>query len=112
MKKLFKIIYLKRIIYLSLAVSWIYFLTIMVEIKDDLQTIEYDLVDIRYNSAHFDNIDSKLNAIDSKLKYDFSSVYLGSYEGIKHFRYNRETGTINKRDGRSFGGWGSPFGSE
>tara|TARA_B110000285_G_scaffold171529_1_gene191999 strand:+ start:277 stop:591 length:315 start_codon:yes stop_codon:yes gene_type:complete len=104
MKKLFKIIYIKRIIYLSLAVSWVYFLIIMVAIKDDL-------TDISYNFKQLDNIDTKLNAIDDKLKYDFSSVYKGRYDGIKHFRFNRETGKIEGIT--NYGGWGSSlFGPE
>ena len=57
MKKLFKIIYLKRIIYLSFAVSWVYFLTIMLDIKEDL-------TDINYKFKQLDNIDTKLNTID------------------------------------------------
>jgi len=104
MKKLFKIIYLKRIIYLSFAVSWVYFLTIMLDIKEDL-------TDINYKFKQLDNIDTKLNTIDDKLKYDFSSVYKGRYDGIKHFRYNRETGKIESRT--NYGGWGSSlFGPE
>ncbi|MDA9885658.1 hypothetical protein N9D26_00190 [bacterium] len=101
MKKLFKIINLKRLIYLLFAVSWVYFLTIMVGIKDELTN--------NYNSKQLYDINNKLYAIDDKLKYDFSSVYK-RYDGIKHFRYNRETGKI---EGRTNYGWTSRlFGSD
>lgn len=84
----------------------------MSEIKDDLRTVKRYASEVIRVQTQLNGISTELESIDKKLKYDFSSIYIDSYEGIKHFRYNRETGKINKRDSRSFGGWGSPFGSD
>jgi hypothetical protein len=93
MKKLFKFIYLKRLVNVLLAISWGFFLTIIVEIQDDLNTVV----------AEVESITSELRAIDDKLKYDYNSIDLGNYESIHHYRYNNETEQIEKRT--NFVGW-------
>ena len=105
MKKLFKTITIKRLGYASFAISWFFFLTILFEIKDDLNTIASDVEDFHYFSSQLEDIDAKLEDIDAKLKYNYNSTDVGSYEDVKHYRYNTETNVIETKT--SYGGWTS-----
>ena len=98
MKKLFKTITIKRLGYASFAISWVFFLTILSEIKDDLNTIASDRQDYHYFS-------SQLEDIDAKLKYNYNSTDVGSYEDVKHYRYDTETNEIQTKT--RYGRWTS-----
>jgi hypothetical protein len=96
MKKLFKTITIKRLGYASFAISWVFFLTILFEIKDDLNTIVSDRQDYHYFSSQLENI-------DAKLKYNYNSTDVGDYEAVEHYRYNTETSKIETKN--YYGGW-------
>ena len=105
MKKLFKTITIKRLGYVSFAISWVFFLTIISEIKDDLNTIKSDRHHYDYFSSQLEDIDAKLEDIDAKLKYNYNSTDVGNYEDVKHYRYNTEKNIIEIKTRFGWSSW-------
>ena len=98
MKKLFKQITYKRIIYVTLGISWFYFLMLFAEVRNHLTEVKNDLWSVKSMDNQIREINGKLNSIDQKLEYDYTSVDQNDYESIKHYRINKKSGDISELD--------------
>lgn len=93
MKKLKEIFKVKYLIYVMIASSWGFLLTMVYELNQNLKDV--------YPKIH--SIDQQLEEINDKLEYEYNSVDKGDYESIQHYRINKETGKIEEQT--RWGGW-------
>jgi cell division protein FtsL len=98
MKKLFKQITLKQIFYLTVAMSWCYFLILFLELKNELHSINREL----------SNVNFRIESIDQNLEYDYTSVDQNDYESIKHYRINNKSDEIQEIRSSHRGSKGRP----
>ncbi len=104
MKKLKEIIKVKYLIYIMIVSSWVFLLTMVYELNENLKDATWDTQKIHRIDDKLYSMEEQLEEINDKLEYQYNSVDAGDYESIKHYRINKKTGRIEEKKSR-WGGW-------
>jgi hypothetical protein len=102
MKKIKELLKFKYLMYLLVSFSWVFLLTMVYELNENLKDANWDTQKIHSIDDKLYSLGQQLEEINDKLEYEYNSVDEGNYESIQHYRINKETGKIQKQNS-----WGS-----
>ena len=108
MKKLKEIFKVKYLIYVMIASSWVFLLTMVYELNENLKDANWDTQKIHSIDDKLYSLGKQLEQLEDikkKLEYDYNSVDAGTYESIQHYRINKETGYIEENLGWGWRSW-------
>ena len=103
MKKIKELLKFKYLMYLLVSFSWVFLLTMVYELNENLKDANWDTQKIHSIDDKLYSLGQQLEEINDKLEYEYNSVDEGNYESIQHYRINKETGKIQKQN--SWGDW-------